>query len=159
MSGRSSGPKKAGALGPDELDSLYAELRCGPRDRLGREPDGPTFLDVGSAEVFRDEITAFASGLWAAGGQAELHVRPGGATASTSSPPARSSPDGPGRPARLGAPARAGSAMAGRPADRRLAWWRARAAGRDRPGALRVDINKDNDDAAVSPRRRTPRCR
>jgi acetyl esterase/lipase len=64
MSGRSSGPRRAGALGPDEL--------------LGREPDGPTFLDVGSAEVFRDEITAFASGLRAAGGQAELHVRPGG---------------------------------------------------------------------------------
>lgn len=80
-------------------------------------------------------------------------------TASTSSPPARSSPDGPGRPAPTGCAARSGTAMAGRPADRRLARWRARAAGRDRPGALRVDINKDNDDAAVSPRRRTPRCR
>ena len=37
----------------------------------------PTFLDVGSADVFRDEITAFADRLWAAGGRAELHVWPG----------------------------------------------------------------------------------
>ncbi|MCD2195353.1 alpha/beta hydrolase [Actinomycetospora endophytica] len=38
----------------------------------------PTFLDVGSAETFRDETVAFASRLWAAGGSAELHVWPGG---------------------------------------------------------------------------------
>lgn len=38
----------------------------------------PTYLDVGSAEVFRDEVVAFASGIWAAGGVAELHVWPGG---------------------------------------------------------------------------------
>ena len=34
----------------------------------------PTFLDVGSAEVFRDEIVDYASRIWAAGGSAELHV-------------------------------------------------------------------------------------
>ncbi len=34
----------------------------------------PTFIDVGSAEVFRDEAVAYASALWAAGGDAELHV-------------------------------------------------------------------------------------
>jgi acetyl esterase/lipase len=38
----------------------------------------PTFIDCGSAEVFRDEDVAFASGIWAAGGRAELHVWPGG---------------------------------------------------------------------------------
>ncbi|MDO9396463.1 MAG: alpha/beta hydrolase fold domain-containing protein, partial [Herbiconiux sp.] len=38
----------------------------------------PTYLDVGSAEVFRDEVVAFASAIWAAGGQAELHVFDGG---------------------------------------------------------------------------------
>lgn len=38
----------------------------------------PTFLDVGSAETFRDETVAFASRMWAAGGRAELHVWPGG---------------------------------------------------------------------------------
>jgi len=36
-----------------------------------------TFLDVGSAEVFRDEDIAFAEKLWAAGVQCELHVWPG----------------------------------------------------------------------------------
>ncbi|MFE0026100.1 alpha/beta hydrolase fold domain-containing protein [Amycolatopsis sp. NPDC059021] len=34
----------------------------------------PTFIDAGAAEVFRDEDVAFASAIWAAGGDAELHV-------------------------------------------------------------------------------------
>ncbi|MCS7483980.1 alpha/beta hydrolase [Umezawaea endophytica] len=38
----------------------------------------PTYLDVGSAETFRDEVVAYASAIWAAGGNAELHVWPGG---------------------------------------------------------------------------------
>ncbi|MFG1995619.1 alpha/beta hydrolase [Actinoplanes sp. NPDC048988] len=38
----------------------------------------PTFIDVGSAETFRDEDVAFASRLWQAGGRGELHVGPGG---------------------------------------------------------------------------------
>ncbi|UUP15389.1 alpha/beta hydrolase [Aeromicrobium wangtongii] len=38
----------------------------------------PAFIDVGSAEVFRDEAVAYASRLWASGGRAELHVWPGG---------------------------------------------------------------------------------
>ncbi|MGW0706347.1 alpha/beta hydrolase [Streptomyces sp. NPDC002643] len=38
----------------------------------------PAFLDVGSAETFRDEVVAYASRLWQAGGSAELHVWPGG---------------------------------------------------------------------------------
>jgi acetyl esterase/lipase len=38
----------------------------------------PTFIDVGSAEVFRDEAVDFASRIWAAGGSAELHVWSGG---------------------------------------------------------------------------------
>lgn len=38
----------------------------------------PAFIDCGSAEVFRDEDVAYASAIWAAGGQAELHVWPGG---------------------------------------------------------------------------------
>jgi acetyl esterase/lipase len=36
------------------------------------------FIDCGSAEVFRDEDVAYASAIWASGGQAELHVWPGG---------------------------------------------------------------------------------
>lgn len=38
----------------------------------------PTFIEVGSVEVFRDEAIIFASRIWAAGGDAELHVWAGG---------------------------------------------------------------------------------
>jgi acetyl esterase/lipase len=38
----------------------------------------PAFIDVGSAETFRDEAVAYASRIWQAGGAAELHVWPGG---------------------------------------------------------------------------------
>ncbi|WP_449352198.1 alpha/beta hydrolase fold domain-containing protein [Streptomyces shaanxiensis] len=41
--------------------------------------DLPTaYIDTGSAEVFRDEDTDYATRIWAAGGQAELHVWAGG---------------------------------------------------------------------------------
>lgn len=43
---------------------------------LSRLP--PMFLDVGSAETFRDEIIAYADLAWRCGGDAELHVWPGG---------------------------------------------------------------------------------
>jgi acetyl esterase/lipase len=36
------------------------------------------YIDVGSAEMFRDEAVDFAVRLWRAGSQAELHVWPGG---------------------------------------------------------------------------------
>ena len=46
------------------------------------EPDlsglPPAYLDVGSAETFRDEVVTYASRLWQAGEVAELHVWPGG---------------------------------------------------------------------------------
>jgi len=38
----------------------------------------PAFIDCGSAEVFRDEAVDYASRIWAAGGQAELHIWSGG---------------------------------------------------------------------------------
>ncbi|GAA3219848.1 alpha/beta hydrolase [Actinocorallia longicatena] len=38
----------------------------------------PSFIDVGSADLFRDESVAFASAIWGSGGNAELHVWPGG---------------------------------------------------------------------------------
>ncbi|MET8978269.1 alpha/beta hydrolase [Streptomyces sp. NPDC004539] len=38
----------------------------------------PAFIDVGSAETFRDEDVAYAGRIWQAGGAAELHVWPGG---------------------------------------------------------------------------------
>ena len=38
----------------------------------------PAYLDIGSAESFRDETLDYAAGIWQAGGAAELHVWPGG---------------------------------------------------------------------------------
>lgn len=38
----------------------------------------PAFIDVGAAEIFRDEAIAYADALWRAGGDAELHVWAGG---------------------------------------------------------------------------------
>jgi acetyl esterase/lipase len=37
-----------------------------------------TYIDAATAEVFRDEDVEYASRIWAAGGQAELHVWAGG---------------------------------------------------------------------------------
>ncbi|MFJ8689674.1 alpha/beta hydrolase [Micromonospora wenchangensis] len=37
-----------------------------------------TYIDAGTAEVFRDEDVTYATRIWAAGGQAELHVWAGG---------------------------------------------------------------------------------
>ena len=37
-----------------------------------------TYVDAGSAEVFRDEAVAYAGRIWAAGGRADLHVWAGG---------------------------------------------------------------------------------
>jgi acetyl esterase/lipase len=34
----------------------------------------PAFIDVGTTEVFRDEVVAYASQIWADGGACELHV-------------------------------------------------------------------------------------
>lgn len=63
-----------GAGHEDREVSPYAAP--GRVEDLGGLP--PAFIDVGSAEVFRDEDVAYASRIWAAGGQAELHVWAGG---------------------------------------------------------------------------------
>ena len=67
-------------------DALLGEARGGPdvspyaaparATDLSRLP--PAFIDVGAAEIFRDEAIAYADGLWTAGGDAELHVWSGG---------------------------------------------------------------------------------
>ncbi|MEO3811090.1 alpha/beta hydrolase fold domain-containing protein, partial [Sphaerisporangium sp. B11E5] len=38
----------------------------------------PTYIDAGTAEVFRDEDVEYATRIWAAGGQADLHIWAGG---------------------------------------------------------------------------------
>lgn len=58
--------------GPDV--SIYAA----PARAMDPSNLPPAFIDVGSAEMFRDEAASYASAIWAAGGSAELHVWPGG---------------------------------------------------------------------------------
>ncbi|WP_017624801.1 alpha/beta hydrolase [Nocardiopsis chromatogenes] len=61
------------ARGGPEVSPYAAPTRAGDLSGLP-----PAFLDVGSAEGFRDEAAEYASRLWAAGGRAELHVWEGG---------------------------------------------------------------------------------
>ena len=59
--------------GTDAVDAASAPARATDLSDLP-----PAFIDVGSAEVFRDEDVAYAARLWEAGVQAELHVWAGG---------------------------------------------------------------------------------
>lgn len=59
--------------GTDDVSIYAAPARA---TDLGGLP--PAYIDAGSAEVFRDEDVAYASGIWAAGGSAELHIWAGG---------------------------------------------------------------------------------
>ncbi|OGM46943.1 hypothetical protein ABOM_004417 [Aspergillus bombycis] len=65
------------ALGEKEVRGENVNIYAVP----GRAEDlsnlPPTYIDVGSAEVFRDESIAYASGLLASGALVELHVWPG----------------------------------------------------------------------------------
>ncbi|ROQ59092.1 acetyl esterase/lipase [Rathayibacter sp. PhB152] len=61
-----------GRRGTDDVSAYAAPARA--TDLTGLPP---TYLDVGSAEVFRDEVVSYASSLWRDGGDAELHVWPG----------------------------------------------------------------------------------
>ncbi|GAB2497814.1 hypothetical protein GCM10027031_00990 [Corynebacterium atrinae] len=61
------------ARGSDDVSQYAAPARATDLSGLP-----PTFIDVGSAETFRDEDVAYANGIWQAGGTAELHVWPGG---------------------------------------------------------------------------------
>ncbi len=61
-------------------DLTDAEVSAYMSLALAEDPLGlpMTYIDTGSAEVFRDEDTDYATRIWAAGGQAELHVWAGG---------------------------------------------------------------------------------
>ncbi|KAI0835723.1 alpha/beta hydrolase domain-containing protein [Hypoxylon sp. FL0890] len=71
-----------GALLGDKLGgpnvSIYAAPSRALDTKLGLANLPPAFIDVGSAEVFRDEAMAYANGIWAKGGRADLHVWAGG---------------------------------------------------------------------------------
>lgn len=55
---------------PDADVSIYAA----PARAADLSGLPPAFVEAGSAELFRDENVAYASRIWAAGGQAELHI-------------------------------------------------------------------------------------
>lgn len=53
----------------DRVHPYQAPARAGDLSGLA-----PAFIEVGAAEIFRDEALDYASRIWAAGGDAELHV-------------------------------------------------------------------------------------
>lgn len=55
--------------GGDDVSSYAAPARATDLSNLP-----PAFIDVGAAEIFRDEAIAYADAVWRAGGDAELHV-------------------------------------------------------------------------------------
>lgn len=57
--------------------SAHQAAGRGADQPLGLADLPPVFLSVASAELFRDEVVAFASALWRDGGDCELHVWPG----------------------------------------------------------------------------------
>jgi acetyl esterase/lipase len=67
-------------------DALLGDRRGGPGVSIYAAPSRatdlsglpPAFIDVGSVETFRDEDVAYATTMWQDGGDAELHVWPGG---------------------------------------------------------------------------------
>ncbi|WP_019357471.1 alpha/beta hydrolase [Streptomyces sp. AA1529] len=63
-------------LGDRTGDEVPAHVSPAVADDLAGLPT--TYIDTGSAEVFRDEDADYATRIWAAGGQAELHVWAGG---------------------------------------------------------------------------------
>ncbi|WP_330172158.1 alpha/beta hydrolase [Streptomyces sp. NBC_01498] len=63
-------------LGGIEDEQVTGYLSPAVADQVSGLPT--TYIDAGSAEVFRDEAVAYATRIWAAGGQAELHVWAGG---------------------------------------------------------------------------------
>ncbi|GIH26307.1 esterase [Acrocarpospora phusangensis] len=62
-----------GDLADEEVPAYVSPARAGDLSGLP-----PAYIDAGSAEVFRDEDVDYATGIWAAGGQADLHVWAGG---------------------------------------------------------------------------------
>ncbi|WP_193608276.1 alpha/beta hydrolase [Nocardioides lijunqiniae] len=62
-----------GGLGDREVPAYVSPALAGDLSGLP-----PTYVDAGSAEVFRDEDVAYATRIWEAGGRAELHVWAGG---------------------------------------------------------------------------------
>ncbi|QHZ00292.1 Carboxylesterase NlhH [Streptomyces sp. S4.7] len=63
-------------LGGAEDEQVPGHVSPAVADDVSNLPTA--YVDAGSAEVFRDEDVAYATRIWASGGQAELHVWAGG---------------------------------------------------------------------------------
>lgn len=72
------------ARGTDGVSPYAAPARATDLSRLPS-----AYIEVGAAEVFRDEAHDFAGRIWATGGQCELHVWGGGYHGFMTSPEAR----------------------------------------------------------------------
>ncbi|MGH9043798.1 MAG: alpha/beta hydrolase [Acidimicrobiales bacterium] len=60
-------------VGGEAVSSYVAPARAKDLSNLP-----PAYIELGSAELFRDESIEYAQRIWAAGGQAELHIWSGG---------------------------------------------------------------------------------
>lgn len=65
-------------LGPDLAYAADAPEYAAPARAADLSGLPPALIEVGAAEMFRDEDTEYARRIWATGGQAELHVWAGG---------------------------------------------------------------------------------
>ncbi|MBC9953396.1 alpha/beta hydrolase [Leucobacter sp. cx-42] len=65
-------------LGADLAFSTDAPAYAAPSRATSLADLPPAFIEVGAAEMFRDEDTDYARRIWAVGGEAELHVWAGG---------------------------------------------------------------------------------
>lgn len=66
-------------LGEELAFSIEAPAYAAPSRATDVSGLPPAYIEVGEAEMFRDEDTEYALRIWATGGQAELHVWGGGA--------------------------------------------------------------------------------
>ncbi|WP_336501180.1 alpha/beta hydrolase [Microbacterium paraoxydans] len=66
-------------LGEDLAFSAEAPAYAAPSRATDVSGLPPAYIEVGEAEMFRDEDTTYALRIWETGGQAELHVWGGGA--------------------------------------------------------------------------------
>jgi len=76
-SGGSNDTAWAAFLGDIPRGSANVPIYAAPARATDLSGLPPAFIDVGEAELFRDEDVAYASRLWAAGVSTELHVTPG----------------------------------------------------------------------------------
>lgn len=66
----------ASLVGPEGVGTVTPYMSPSIAEDLSGLP--PTYIDVGTADVFRDEDVDYATKIWAAGGEADLHVWAGG---------------------------------------------------------------------------------